>query len=128
MKNIAIIIILIVICGIFFVGCDVSDLLIPVSPEIVNSEMEALAKAKLVKGEEDLWNIEWSVVNIGNVDIELYILTFDVYYPINAKDNVIVETSGGNLEVGEFHQGKIELLGYGSPDIPEEVSVTWKLY
>ena len=109
-------------------GCSITDLMTPGEPEVIEPVAEAIATAKLIEVDEGLWSIEWSVVNIGDVNIELYILTFDVYYPIDAKDNVIVEVSGGKLDIGEFHEGTLNLLEYGAPDNPENVSVSWKLF
>ena len=121
MRNKILILIPIVLLVLVLVGCNFPFIPAP-EPEKPVSEMEAVALAEL---DEDKTKIEWTIVNIGDVFIREYILTFEVYYPMTTKDYVVVTYEGEYLEVGEMHSGDIALVTY---DIPKSVSVTWELF
>lgn len=123
MKKLLLVLVCVALTTVLFVGC-IPGITPTPEPE-PESVMEAMALAELVKvgeGEEAVWTIEWSIINTGDVFIREYTLTFEVYYPM--KDYVIVTHEGKYLEVRDMDSGKITLVQY---DIPESVSVTWKL-
>jgi len=98
-------------------------------PEVPVLEMEANADAGLIKAldeEENLRDaIAWSIENTGELNIFKYELTFDVYYPMENKDNIILQIEGFALGVGEKDEDILMLVAY---DTPETVSVTWELF
>lgn len=124
MKKLLIVLVMIAVCSFLLVGCTSTGRITP-EPDV--PVMEAITDAELVKGvpHTDPWTIEWSIVNVGDVFIEAYVLTFDVYYPV--KDNVILEVAGSNLGVGKFHEGTLTLLDYDTTS-PETVSVSCELF
>lgn len=128
LKKILLVLFLVIVLLCFIVGCNFTDFLTPDQPVVTESEMEAVAVAKLVEVEEGIWEVEWSIVNVGDVYIELYKIKFDIYYPIEAKDNVIIEVIGDKLDVGDFHEGILVLLDYGDIEPEGEVCVSWKLF
>ena len=86
--------------------------------------MEAVALAKL---DDAGGTILWSIINVGDVFIREYTLTFKVVYPnVVVKDYFAIEMTGTYLEVGKMHSGEIDItvIAY---DTPESVSVTWEL-
>lgn len=121
MRNKILLLIPIVLLALVLVGCIPGITPTPESEEPA-PEMEAVALAELDDGE-----ILWSIINIGDVFIREYTLTFEVEYPDIAKDYVTFELTGTYLEVEDMHSGDITLATYGN-DSPESVSVTWELY
>ena len=123
MKNLAIILILSI--AFMLPGCALVDLITP-GPEpdpVPVLTMEANVDAVLVEGEPN--QIAWSIENVGDLFIREYVITFDVLYPMETKDNVIFEVVGLYLEIGDKHEGLLDLVSY---DTPETVSVSWKLF
>lgn len=105
-------------------GCALLDWITPDPiPEPV-LEMEANVDAVLVT-EEEIDYIAWSIENIGGVNIFRYEITFDVFYPMVGKDNVILKITDYALGIGEKDEGLLELVPY---DTPDTVSVSWKLF
>ena len=95
----------------------------PVAPIPV---MEANVDAVLVDVEEgESTQIAWSIENVGDLFIREYVITFDVFYPMITKDNVIFTVIGNYLEIGTKHEGILDLVAY---DTPETVSVSWELF
>jgi len=123
MRNKILILIPIVLLVLALVGCNFPFVPGP-EPEEPVSEMEAVALAELSKDKDA---IKWSIVNVGDVFIREYTLTFKVVYPDIAKDYVTIELTGNYLEVEGAHSGNITLVPYGDA-IPESVSVTWELF
>jgi len=103
-------------------GCTLTDFLTPCPEPLPDPvpTMEANVDAILTV-EEVLWTIE----NIGEKNIFKYEITFDVFYPMLVKDNILLYVTGYALGIGEKHEGLLELLPY---DSPESVSVTWELF
>ncbi len=93
-------------------------------PEEPVSEMEAVALAELDDAGE---TILWSIINVGDVFIREYTLTFKIIYPNIIKDYFAIEMTRTYLEVGDMHSGNIDItpIGYTTP---ESVSVTWELF
>ena len=85
--------------------------------------MEANVDAVLIAGEPN--QIAWSIENIGDLNIFKYVITFDVLYPMETKDNVLFTVEGFALAIGEKHEGLLDLVPY---DTPETVSVSWELF
>ena len=109
-------------------GCALLDIIAP-EPEpdpIPVLIMEANVDAVLVDVEEgESSQVAWSIENVGDLFIREYIITFDVFYPMVTKDNVIFTVTGNYLEIGAKHEGILDLVEY---DIPETVSVSWELF
>lgn len=132
MKKLLIVLVVVAVCSFLFVGCALTDWLTPDTP-VIPDAMEAVATAELT---EDKTEIEWSIVNVGNVFIREYTLTFTVDYPDVTRDYVVITHEGEYLEVGAFEEGTVELAEYGwlpgasEPGLaePESVSVTWELF
>jgi hypothetical protein len=110
------------------VGCNFTDLITPEDPVVTVPKLEAVAVARLAEGEGETYIVEWSIVNVGDEYIELYKIKFDIYYPVETKDNVILEVIGGKIDVGDFHEGILILLEYGDIEPEGEVYVSWKLF
>jgi hypothetical protein len=126
MKKLLIVLMVVAMASFLFVGCIPGLTPDPVPDPIPDPvpTMEANVDAVLtVIDEVDC--IVWSIENIGSVNIFKYEITFDVYYPMIAKDNVILEVTGYALGVGEKDEGLLELLPY---DTPDTVSVSWELF
>lgn len=125
MKKLAIILILVM--AFMVSGCSLIDSFLPdpdpVPDPIPVFTMEANVDAVLVEGEPN--QIAWSIENVGDLFIREYVITFDVLYPMETKDNVIFEVVGNYLEIGDKHEGLLDLVPY---DTPETVSVSWKLF
>lgn len=120
MKKLILILSMVIV--LILAGCTLTDFLTP-DPEPVPepiSTMEANVDAVLT-GEE----IAWSIENIGNANIFKYVITFNVYYPMLAKDNLLLTITDYALGIGDKHEGILELLPY---DTPETVSVIWELF
>jgi len=124
MRNKILLLIPIMLLALALVGC-IPGITPTPEPEEPVSEMEAVALAEL---DEDKEFILWSIVNVGDVFIREYNLTFKVDYPdIAVKDCITIELTKNYLEVGKMHSGDIKLAKYGNA-IPESVSVTWELF
>ncbi|MBA7587417.1 hypothetical protein ES708_29446 [subsurface metagenome] len=129
MKKLLLILACVALATVLFVGCIPGITPTPdPEPEPI---MEAVALAELLKVGDD-WTIAWSIVNVGDVFIREYTLTFEVEYPDMAvevkKDYVTIELTKTYLEVGAFEEGEVRLADYGADDEdPESVSVTWEL-
>ena len=129
MKKLLLILACVALTTVLFVGCIPGITPTPdPEPEPI---MEAVALAELLKVGDD-WTIAWSIVNVGDVFIREYTLTFEVEYPDMAvevkKDYVTIELTKTYLEVGAFEEGEVRLADYGADDEdPESVSVTWEL-
>lgn len=121
-KKLLMTLVVVAICSFLFVGCTLLDGVTDPDPDVPELVMEAVVTAELNVAKT---KVLWSIVNVGDVFIREYVLTFDVYYPI--KDNVILEVTGNYLEVGEFHEDKLTLFGYDT-NSPEAVSVSWELF
>ncbi|MBA7582991.1 hypothetical protein ES708_24929 [subsurface metagenome] len=124
MRNKILILIPIVLLVLVLVGC-IPGITPTPEPEELVSEMEAVAISELLKVDDD-WTISWSIVNVGDIFIWEYILTFEVEYPDVAKDYVTIKMTGTYLEVDAIHSGDIKLARYGGAK-PKSVSVTWEL-
>lgn len=113
---------LVMVIALILAGCTLTDFLIPGPEEDTElvSEMEANVDAVLT-GEEIVWTIE----NTGQSNIFKYVITFNVYYPMLEKDNLLLTVTDYALGIGEKHEGLLELLPY---DTPETVSVIWELF
>lgn len=124
MKSLLIVLVCIVLMTFLFAGC-LPEWLTPgqSDPEVPELKLEANVDALLITGEPD--KVAWSIENIGGLFIREYIITFDVFYPMTGKDNVIFTVVGNYLEVGEKKESMIELVKY---DTPETVSVEWELF
>ena len=122
MRNKILLLIPIVLLVLALVGC-IPGITPTPEPEEPAPAMEAVALAELDEVGDD-WTILWSIINIGDVFIREYTLTFEVYYPMTTKDYVVVTYEGEYLEVDDIHSGDIKLVPY---DTPESVSVTWEL-
>ncbi len=119
MRNKILILIPIMLLVLALIGCIPGITPAPEpEPELV---MEAVAIAEL---DDAGGTILWSIINVGDVFIREYTLTFEVYYPMTTKDYVVVTYEGEYLEVDDIHSGDIELVPY---DIPESISVIWEL-
>lgn len=95
-------------------------------PEIIVPEMVANVDAVLIENEEEVSNqIAWTIENTGELFIREYVITFDVFYPMETKDNILITVTGLYLEIGKKHKGILELIEY---DTPETVSVSWELF
>ena len=126
MRNKILLLIPIMLLVLVLVGC-IPGITPTPEPEEPVSEMEAVALAELLEVEGD-WTIVWSIVNVGDVFIREYNLTFKVDYPdIAVKDCITIELTKNYLEVGKMHSGDIKLAKYGNA-IPESVAVTWELF
>lgn len=101
-------------------GCALIDW---IAPEPVVPVVTAVANVDAVLVGND---VAWTIENIGSVDIVLYIITFDVEYPV-VRDNVIITVEGYDLEVGEKHSGTL-VLDLHEDTAPTDVSVTWELF
>lgn len=98
----------------------------PVDPVVPILTMEANVDAVLVDVEEgESTQVAWSIENVGDLFIREYVITFDVLYPMETKDNVIFKVVGNYLEIGAKHEGILDLVAY---DTPETVSVSWELF
>lgn len=98
----------------------------PVEEEAPTITMEANVNAVLVDVEGEVSSqVAWSIENTGELFIREYIITFDVFYPMNTKDNILITVVGYYLEIGAKHEGMLELVEY---DSPETVSVSWELF
>ena len=128
MKKLLLVIACVVLATFLFVGCLPEWIVpdepeVPEVPEVPELTMEANVDAVLITGEPN--QVAWSIENIGNLFIREYIITFDVFYPMTEKDNVLFTVLGNYLEVGEKEEGMIDLVPY---DSPETVSVSWELF
>ena len=106
-------------------GCALLDIIAP-EPEpdpVPILTMEADVDAVLVEGEPD--QIAWSIENVGELNIFKYVITFDVLYPMETKDNILFTVEGLALAIGEKHEGLLDLIPY---DTPKTVSVSWELF
>ena len=124
MRNKILLLIPIALLVLTLVGCIPG--ITPDSDPEPESAMKAVALAELLEEEEE-WLILWSIVNVGDVFIREYTLTFEVEYPDIAKDRITIELTKTYLEIEDMHSGDITLASYGDA-IPESVSVTWELY
>lgn len=127
LKKLSILLVCITLAIIVSAGC-IPEWIIPGSedPEIVVPEMVANVDAVLIDEEEEVSNqIAWSIENTGDLFIREYIITFDVFYPMETKDNILITVTGLYLEIGKKHEGILELIEY---DTPETVSVSWELF
>lgn len=127
MKRITIILVCVMLMAVLFTGC-MSEWVIPWSedPEIIIPEMVANVDAVLIEDEGEISNrIAWTIENTGELFIREYIITFDVFYPMETKDNILITVTGLYLEVGKIHDGILELIEY---DTPDTVSVSWELF
>lgn len=123
MKKLLLVLGVVVLAAVLFVGC------LPgwVAPsddegeEVPESAMEANVDAVLVGFDQ----VAWSIENVGDLFIREYIITFDVFYPMETKDNVLFDVVGNYLEIGAKHEGILDLVAY---DTPETVSVSWELF
>ena len=120
--------VLVLLGAVMLCGC-LPEWLTPGEEEPEVPALEALVNADLVEvivaGEETYWIVDWSIVNTGDKFIRKYILTFNVFYPMLTRDNVIREVTGKYLEIGEKHEEVFDLVKY---DTPETVSVSWELF
>ena len=122
--------VLILLMALLLSGCALLDFIAPdPGPEpdpVPVLTMEANVDAVLVDVEEgESTQIAWSIENIGDLFIREYVITFDVFYPMVTKDNVIFKVTGNYLEIGAKHEGILDLVAY---DTPETVSVSWELF
>jgi len=118
-------IVLILVMAFVMTGCTLLDFITP-EPEpdpVPVLTMEANVDAVLIAGEPN--QIAWSIENIGDLNIFKYVITFDVLYPMETKDNVLFTVEGFALAIGEKHEGLLDLVPY---DTPETVSVSWELF
>ena len=123
MKKFILVLTIVFLLSISLAGCLPEWLMPTESPEpSAPLVMEADVNAVLVEGENQ---IAWSIENTGQINIFKYILTFDVFYPMTMKDNVIFNVEGFALEIGDKDEGLFDLVPY---DTPETVSVSWKLF
>lgn len=100
--------------------------ILPVEEETPTITMEANVNAVLVDVEGEVSSqVAWSIENTGELFIREYIITFDVFYPMNTKDNILITVVGYYLEIGAKNEGMLKLVKY---DIPETVSVSWELF
>jgi len=107
-------------------GCTLPNWITPgpePEPEVPVLSMEANVDAVLILGEPN--QIAWSIENVGELNIFKYVITFDVLYPMETKDNVVFTATGFALGIGEKAEGILDLIPY---DIPETVSVSWELF
>ncbi len=127
MRNKILILIPIVLLVLALVGC-IPGITPTPEPEEPAPVMEAVALAELVETAtaSKVWTTEWSIVNVGDVFIREYTLTFEVYYPM--RDYVVVTYEGEYLEVGAFDTDTLTLEKYGNEEEPQSVSVTWELF
>jgi len=127
LKKIIIILVCVTLASFLLVGCLPEWLdIVPVEPEVPVLEMVANVDAVLIESEGEVSNqVAWSIENTGELFIREYVMTFDVFYPMETKDNILITVTGLYLEIAEKHEGILELLEY---DIPETVSVTWELF
>jgi len=129
MRNKILLLIPIVLLVLALVGC-IPGITPTPEPE-PEPTMEAVALAELLEPEPagNKWTIVWSIVNVGDVFIREYTLTFIVDYPDISKDCLTIELTETYLEVGDMHSGNIKLAQYGSngEGEPKSVSVTWEL-
>jgi len=118
-------IVLILVMAFVMTGCTLLDFIAPEpEPDPVHVlTMEANVDAVLIAGEPN--QIAWSIENIGDLNIFKYVITFDVLYPMETKDNVLFTVEGFALAIGEKHEGLLDLVPY---DTPETVSVSWELF
>jgi len=127
LKKIIIILVCITLASILLVGC-LPEWIVPgpEEPEVIVPEMVANVNAVLIEEEEEVSSqVAWSIENTGDLFIREYVITFDVFYPMETKDNILITVVGYYLEIGKKHEGILELLEY---DIPETVSVSWELF
>jgi len=113
----------VLLVSVLFAGC-LPNFLNPIEPEV--PVMQANVDAVLVQVEAgEPTQIAWSIENIGVLFIREYKITFNVFYPMKTKDNVVFEVVGNYLEIGAKHEGIIDIIKY---DMPETVSVSWELF
>jgi len=106
------------------VGCTLPAWLVPdTEPEVPVLSMQANVDAVLIPGEPN--QIAWSIENTGELNIFKYVITFNVLYPMETKDNVVFTATGFALGIDEKAEGLLDLVPY---DIPETVSVSWELF
>jgi len=111
-------IVMMILVALALAGC---NLFSTPEPSVVPvSAMKANVDAVLVEG-----GIAWSIENTGDVNIFKYVITFNVFYSMKGKDNVILEVTDYALGIGEKDEGILELVDY---DTPETVSVSWELF
>ena len=123
MKKLLLVLVCVALAAFLFVGC-LPEFLTPGDDgeeEVPMLTMEANVDAVLVVPEK----VAWSIENVGDLFIREYIITFDVLYPMEMKDNVLFEVVGNYLEIGAKHEGILDLVKY---DTPETVSVSWELF
>ena len=123
MKKLMFMVLVVIVATFLFVGC-IPGITPTPEPEEPAPVMEAVALAELSETNDV---VVWSIINVGDVFIREYTLTFEVEYPDIAKDLVTIELTGNYLEVEDMHSGDITLAPYGT-NSPESVSVTWELY
>ena len=116
-------IVLILVMAFVMTGCTLLDFIAPEPDPVPVLTMEANVDAVLIAGEPN--QIAWSIENIGDLNIFKYVITFDVLYPMETKDNVLFTVEGFALAIGEKHEGLLDLVPY---DTPETVSVSWELF
>jgi len=95
-----------------------------VTGDVITEAVEAVEGVE----EEGYWNVDWAIVNTGDLFIREYILTFTVDYPNVAKDLVTFDVTGKYLEIGKFEKGTVKLGAYGDNENPESVDVTCELF
>lgn len=122
MRKLLLVLVCVVLAAFLFVGC-LPEWTTPgpSEPEVPVLTMEANVDAVLVKPDQ----VAWSIKNTGDLFIREYIITFDVLYPMEMKDNVLFKVVGNYLEIGAKHEGILGLVKY---DTPETVSVSWELF
>ena len=122
MKKLLLVLAVVMLASFLFVGC-LPEWLTPGDdePEVPVLTMEANVDAVLVEPDR----VAWSIANVGDLFIREYIITFDVLYPMEMKDNVLFKVVGNYLEIGAKHEGILGLVAY---DTPETVSVSWELF
>ena len=141
MKKLLLVLVCVALAAFLFVGC-LPEWITPgddEEEEVPVLAMEANVDAVLinpvyeepVEGEEEVpveikpHRVAWSIENTGDLFIREYMLTFDVFYPMETKDNILFEVVGNYLEIGAKHEGILDLVKY---DTPEIVSVSWELF
>jgi len=107
---------------------EAADAVEEVVVEIDEVDVVVVEAAEAVEAVEGYWNVDWAIVNTGDLFIREYILTFTVDYPNVAKDLVTFDVTGKYLEIGKFEKGTVKLGAYGDNENPESVSVSWELF
>jgi len=135
--------VLVLFAMVFMVGC-LPDWIPGVGPDepevpvpVMKAEVDAVLVVEplaievvvdeVVVGVEmvNAYHVAWSIENVGDLFIWQYEMTFNVFYPMLAKDIVMFTVTGDYLEVGEKREGIYKLVSY---DTPETVSVECELF